>query len=1380
MNIPQTNRRPVDLSAQEIAALLTKRHPQDSTDYFATDPNPEIRQLGRLALRRNDINDLFALGDMCASRSLTDDGRLLVFYVGKTIIAYQKALRLADDDLDLAQARRAIRNYVDWVIASAQANHSRRNIAVALWALAENEDRQETLRNEDEGRIQDLLDSYREESPTHPVKSLPDDTSNSDDFSASNLSSTQFDLTSSSVVETPAVSTIRTTEDLTVVASLDFSETVNDLSQTVADFEEAPASGLSNTEFMGMSDTHLEQTAVNSLVSMERDQSHANRQLTEMPIARSSRDREDDDEFAPGDWIEGRYEVSDVKRGGMGVVYLGYDRDKKEPVAIKTFQSRFLDNERAVSRFNHEATTWIMLEKHRYIVQARRVETIAGRPHIILEHISGPEGMGPDLRSWIDRKRLDLPQSIEFGLHIALGMQHANQRVPGLVHRDLKPANILVTHDAIAKITDFGLVRSVEYTDALLPGNDPNSDSNPRQNTSNRLTRFGAIVGTAPYMSPEQCEAKDVDLRADIYAFGCILYEMLTGHQVFKEKKFSAWKQAHLHQKPVFDPQFEQHLPNRLQSLVLSCLEKLPDNRPENWGAIVDELAVIYEQVTGQKATLEITGPEMQVHELIDKGYSLTELKRYDEALAAYDRAIGLQQDNALAWARKGRALRLMERYEEALAACDRALEIFPRYGWAWRGKGLVLERMGRLEEALHAYEQAVQIKPNEVWNWYNQADVMQSMNRYIEAIPLLQKALEIDPEHPNSWAKLGQVYRLMGKQQDAVYAYEKAIDFEPEYAWAHNGRGLALKALNRYADALLSFKRATQYEPNEVWHWYNLTEMLVELGQYNDALSPATQATRTDPSHAFSWAKLGQVLRHLNQNADALQAYDRAIQLQPTYSWAINGKGIVLERMGRLEDALNCYNRAAEIQDDYVWHCWYNQGNVLALMGRYKEALPVLEKVTQVMPAHAQSWARMGNALRNLKQPEDALKPLQQATLLDPKYTWAWNEMGITYEQLGRLDDALNAYQQAGRTAPKDPFYMTQQAEIYIQQGDNQHALDLLTNALKLDPRNPRVWAKQGQTLRRLNRMDEALKSYTHAVELDPKYGWAWNGRGLTLSALNRHEEALKAFRAATESGEQDAWYWYNLGDELVTLNRFTDSLPVLDKALELNPRHAESWAKRGQSLRRLNRHSEALAAYDEALAVNPRYAWAWNGRGLALESLGRREEALASYERSIEEDPRVIWYYTNQIDVLLDMGRKGEAMIVAERATTTMSRNAVAWARKGQVQRRLSNYEGAYESYLKALELDPTYAWAWNGKGLALAGLSRWQEAVAAYEQAVRYNMNDLWFWNNYGEALMAIKDYKKAVEAYQQAAAIDAHHEVTLQRLKQARDLLDGSNE
>jgi len=213
MNIPQTNRQPVELSDQETANLLAKRHPQDVTDYFATDPNPDIRNLGRLALRRNDINDLFALGDLCANRSLTDDGRLLVFYVGKTVIAYQKALRLADDDLDLALARRAIRNYVDWIVERARASHSRRNIAVALWALAENEDNTETLRSEDNGVIQDLLYSYLKESSTKSVKATPDETSNGEDFNdisqLDNLSDSNF----SNSLDKPLTGSNRTTED---------------------------------------------------------------------------------------------------------------------------------------------------------------------------------------------------------------------------------------------------------------------------------------------------------------------------------------------------------------------------------------------------------------------------------------------------------------------------------------------------------------------------------------------------------------------------------------------------------------------------------------------------------------------------------------------------------------------------------------------------------------------------------------------------------------------------------------------------------------------------------------------------------------------------------------------------------------------------------------------------------------------------------------------------------------------------------------------------------------------------------------------------------------------------------------------------------------
>ncbi len=1406
---PQTGRSALLLSGDDARKLLRVPHPLDERDIFATDSDPEIRRLGRLALRRDDINDRFALGDKCALRALTDENRLLVFYVGKALIAYHRASGHAKNDVDRVTAHRITREFIEWVSYVAQAYPIRRNIAVALWAAADNDqpgdfselfnptvvtkfESNDATRFEDSFEESDtlggsstqwipdaalgmLLAAYLRPSMIDPVSMV--DENSLDRTLAADVSNANSD---DSIVSIDALESIVSLFD----DPLPGASVPDDLDAPIA-----PVIDHSQDSFVTFTDGEGALSASDAYAFAAADPSLApNDTLVENQLEKSISSFENDayrrpfrpsahrtdassDEFNIGDRIDDRYEVADVRRGGMGVVYLCYDHEQRAPLALKTFQARFLENDRAVMRFQQEAFTWIRLEKHRHIVHAQLVQHILGRPYIMLEHISGPEGLEADLRSWIEHKRLTIRNTLEFGLHIALGMQHATQRVPGLVHRDLKPANILVTHDGIAKVTDFGLVRSLDLADvaaieiekAIARGDDE------------RLTRVGAVIGTAPYLSPEQASGgKEVDLRSDIYSFGCLVFEMLTGKHIFALKNLDDWLKAHKHDQPAFDVTNAAALPPRLQALVMACLEKDRSNRPQDWGAIVDALLPIYVDVTGENPLLEVTGPALEARELMDKGYSLTELGRLDEALQAYDRAIQLQPDYAWAWARKGRTLRLLSRYTEAIVCYDQALLIQPQYAWAHKGKGIVLERLGKPLDALECYRTATDIDPGDVWNWYNQADALHNMGRYDEAIRLLKQALKLDPAHPNSWAKLGQVYRLTHDFPSAIHAYEQAVNLDPSYAWAQNGYGLALKATGSHRDALMAFKRAARYQPDEVWHWYNLTEMLVELNQYDEALQPAQESVRISPDHAFSWAKLGQVQRYLKRYDEALTAYERAIRLQPDYAWAINGKGIVLEQSGRYPEALAAYQEAATLGKGDVWH-FYNQGNVLALMGQYAQALPLLVEAVQMNPDHARSWARYGNVLRQVGHYDDAIQAYQHALALNPTYAWAHNELGMTYEVLRRYDEALQAYHLASASEPGDPFYIYQQVDLLMARGDNGGALARLETALKHDPRSSRSWAKHGQALRRLHRHQEALRSYARAIELDPHNAWAWNGRGLVQAAINRHEEALISFKRAAHIDPRDAWYWYNQGDELVALNRHQEALDVLDHALKLNPTHPESWAKLGQALRRLKRDAEALTAYDQSLALSPHYAWAWNGRGLTLETLGRREEAIASYERALAEDQNVIWYYTNQVDLLLEMRREKQALAVIDRALETLPDQAIGWARRGQVMRRLRDYHTAVDSYARALELDPAYAWAWNGRGLAHWALNELEAAAAAYEQAVRYNPNDVWYWHNWGEVLLALADCAGAVEKFERALKLVPTHAPSRQKLVQARACL-----
>ncbi len=1349
---PHSGRAAPALPPEGRRALLRHAHALDTRDPFATDPDDAVRALGLLALRRTDVNDSFALGDLCARLALDDGDRLRVVYVGKTLIAYRSASERAANDVDRALAARARDRFVEWVIEAARLAPTHRNLAVALWAIAD-----------DEGSTAAAASVSGSSSGISPRRAPPDLL-----HSLLALNGISVSGAASTASVSDADTTHTTRGDLT-----EFAGVAREVPQSEFEAEFEGARPIDSAGTQADAPTRLLDAAILASPGASPD-NLSRRGVYADPIG-------EDGEFKPGERILDRYEVADVKFGGMGVVYLCYDHEAREPVALKSFQSRYLDNPRAVARFEQEALTWIQLDRHRHVVTAKLVQTITGRPFILLEHISGPEGLGADLRGWIDHHRIDPARAILFALHIALGMQHVHQAGGrALVHRDLKPANILVTQDGIAKVTDFGLVRSLDRDDRrydALPFSGADTLDALGADEA-RLTRHGFQVGTSMYMSPEQWEAREVDLRADVYAYGLILYEMLTGRHPYADanaRERGEWQQAHLTREITFSASEMASVDRSLRALILVCTAKKREGRPSSWDGIIQTLSQVYQTMTGSAPEIEISAPEMRIRDRMDKGYSLTELGRLDEANALYDEVIADQPDLAWAWARKGRTLRQMERFDEAIACYDRALILLPRYAWAWRGKGMVLEKQDHKAEALACYQEAARLDPFDIWNWYNQADMFNDLGQVDQAVAVLETALNLDPSHASSWAKIGQLHRQTRDLSNARRAFEEAIRLNPRLAWAHNGYGHVLKALGAPREALMAFKRAARHQPGEVIYWNNLTETLIELDEHAEALSAAQQAVRIAAADSSAWAKLGQVLRYLEQYDEALDAYERAIALQPDFAWAINGMGIVLEQLKQYDAALDAYRRASMLTGASA-SSLYNVGNALGLLARYDEALTVLHEAVALQPDYPRAWARIGSIERARGAHESALEAYTRAIQIDPGYAWAWHELGITYEALDRPGEALEAYRRAAASAPDDPGYLTPQADLLADGSDHAGALALLERAITLDGRSARLWTKMGVTLRALKRFSESLVAFGRAIGSDSRAAWAWSGQAGTLAMLGRHEEALDSTRHALEIAPEEALFMVQQGEALMALNLPRAAADVFERALRLAPDRADTWAKLGQALRRLDKPDMALAATDRALALNGEYAWAWHQRGLALEALDRCEEAEACYIKSLAIDDGVVWVHASRIDVLLKMKHDADALIASDVLIARLPDQAVAWSRRGQVFRHLKRYSAAVEIYDRALAIDDSDAWTWNGRGLALRALNRWDEGLESFQYALARDAGAIWYYHNCGEAWLMLDSPEKAIAVLEAGLAVDPTHDPTRRLLAQARGRLE----
>jgi eukaryotic-like serine/threonine-protein kinase len=297
-----------------------------------------------------------------------------------------------------------------------------------------------------------------------------------------------------------------------------------------------------------------------------------------------------------GEQIAGRYEVEElVGTGGMSSVYRAHDRQLERNVALKILHDQYSDDEEFVERFKREARAVAQLS-HPNIVQVIDRGEDGGRPFIVFEYIDGE-----NLKELLVRSgRLPVRTALDLGLQIARALAFAHEK--GLVHRDVKPQNVLLNGDGRAKVTDFGIARSLDVE-------------------KSGMTQTGTVLGTSNYIAPEQASGQQVDEHSDVYSLGVVLYELMAGDVPFPGENFVAVAMRHVNEPPPNLLDVRRDVPLRVAATVDRALEKDPAQRFPSMDAFAAEIEACL-------AELDAPEPDADVGATIVGGRALARRRR--------------------------------------------------------------------------------------------------------------------------------------------------------------------------------------------------------------------------------------------------------------------------------------------------------------------------------------------------------------------------------------------------------------------------------------------------------------------------------------------------------------------------------------------------------------------------------------------------------------------------------------------------------------------------------------------------------------------------------------------------------------------------------
>jgi serine/threonine protein kinase/tetratricopeptide (TPR) repeat protein len=846
--------------------------------------------------------------------------------------------------------------------------------------------------------------------------------------------------------------------------------------------------------------------------------------------------------LSPGE-IVGNYQILGIAgAGGMGVVYKAFDQKLERTVALKFLPPSLISSTREKDRFLREARAASSLDHPNIGVIYGIDETPDGRCYIVMAFYEG-ESLAHDIREG----PIPPQKAIDIALQMALALQHAHGHK--IVHRDIKPSNVMVTPDGIAKIVDFGLARLIK--------SEIDSES-------------GGTAGTVGYMSPEQTLGKPVDQRTDIWAWGVVLVEMITGCSPFWRGSIPATVNAILHEAP----QRTDQLPASLQPIVYHALAKDPDGRYQSCADILQDLESVKDEIRSSSDEIDQSAPTRSITPEQFKDYvsaatgpAAKHLFRTPVFASFVASVVVILLVTGIFF---GKSLReyLQNRF---FAEPQKHIAVLPFDNIGNDpaneplAEGLMDTMAGKLSN-LDVNNRSLWVVPASEVRRRNINDPAMAL-RDLGATLAVKGSFERDGQDVHLTANLidtkslrqiGSVALenrsgdLLGMQDETVSELARLMDVtarnNKETDSSETGKPAAyedyLKAvgyMQRYDKpgnldhAIESLEQATRADPRfalgyaQLGEAYRLKYQLDKDPKWlDDALSNCQKAAEIDSRVTAVYVTLGRIHEMSGKHDLAVQEFQHALDDNPRDVGALTGIARSLENAGHVQEAEEAYKKAVALRPDY-WDCYDELGLFYYRQERYSDAASQLRQAITLAPDNAQVYANLGAVYSNASDPKlfpDAEEALKKSLELGPSYS-AYANLGNLYYIEKRYADSAAMTERALRLDSNDYLVWNNLIAAYKWLGEkrkisiaSKRMLELLEQAVKIQPQDALAQSLLAVAYAESDNRQAALIRMQSALALDSKDPQVLENVAIASEKLGKRTEAMKFAQEAVEKG--------------------------------------------------------------------------------------------------------------------------------------------------------------------------------------------------------------------------------------------------------------------